>query len=46
MLRSVQAAARNFFSKTLDAVGATPDEIYLELEPELFHVLTLGRSFP
>ncbi len=38
--------ARNFFSKTLDAVGAIPDENYLELEPELLHVLTLGRPFP
>jgi len=38
--------ARNFFSKTLDAVGAIPDEIYLELEPDLLQVLTLGRLFP
>jgi alkylhydroperoxidase family enzyme len=38
--------ARNFFSKTLDAVGANPDEAYLELEPELLEVLTLGRPFP
>jgi len=38
--------ARNFFSKTLDAVGANPDEVYLELEPELLQVLTLGRPFP
>jgi uncharacterized peroxidase-related enzyme len=40
------SAARNFFSKTLDAVGAQPDEAYLELEPELLQVLTLGRPFP
>ncbi len=39
-------AARNFFSKTLDATGANPDEAYLELEPELLKVLTLGRPFP
>jgi uncharacterized peroxidase-related enzyme len=40
------SAARNFFSKTLDAVGAIPDEAYLELEPELLQLLTLGRPFP
>ena len=39
-------AARNFFSKTLDALGAKPDEAYLELEPELLQVLTVGRPFP
>jgi len=39
------SAARSFFSQTLDAVGATPDEIYLELEPELLEVLSLGRPF-
>lgn len=38
--------ARNFFSKTLDALNARPDEKYLELEPELIQVLTLGRPFP
>ena len=38
--------ARSFFSKTLDAAGATPDEIYLELEPDLLEVLTVGRPFP
>jgi uncharacterized peroxidase-related enzyme len=38
--------ARSFFSKTLDALDAKPDEIYLELEPELIQVLTLGRPFP
>ena len=40
------SAARNFFSKTLDGLGASPDELYLELEPELRQVLTLGRLFP
>jgi uncharacterized peroxidase-related enzyme len=40
------SAARNFFSKTLDSLGATPDEVYLELEPELREALTLGHSFP
>ena len=38
--------ARSFFSKTLDALGAKPDEAYLELEPELIQVLTIGRPFP
>jgi uncharacterized peroxidase-related enzyme len=38
--------ARNFFSKTLDALGAMPDEVYKEFEPELLKVLALGRSFP
>jgi alkylhydroperoxidase family enzyme len=38
--------ARNFFSKTLDALDATPDEVYRELEPELIKALSLGRPFP
>jgi len=38
--------ARNFFSKTLDALDAAPDEVYRELEPELVKVLTIGRPFP
>jgi alkylhydroperoxidase family enzyme len=37
--------ARIFFSKTLDALNAAPDEVYLELEPELREVLVLGRPF-
>ena len=40
------AAARSFFSKTLDALGAKADEVYSGLEPELIKVLTLGRPFP
>lgn len=40
------ATARNFFSKTLDALGAVPDEVYLEFEPELLQLLTPGRPFP
>jgi uncharacterized peroxidase-related enzyme len=37
------AAARSFFSKTLDAVGAEPDDAYgRQLEPELLSTL----SFP
>jgi uncharacterized peroxidase-related enzyme len=38
--------ARSFFSKTLDALDTNPDEIYLELEPELIQVLASGRPFP
>jgi uncharacterized peroxidase-related enzyme len=38
-------AARNFFSKTLDALDAPPDETYLKLEPELLQVLAPGRPF-
>jgi uncharacterized peroxidase-related enzyme len=37
------AAARCFFSKTLDALGAEPDNIYLELEENLRRALTVGR---
>ncbi len=37
--------ARNFFSKTLDAIGAAPDEIYHDLEPELQEALIRGRKF-
>lgn len=35
--------ARNFFSKTLLAVDATPDKVYAELEPELLQELSLGH---
>ena len=37
------AAARCFFSKTLDALGVLPDASYGELEPELREVLVVGR---
>jgi uncharacterized peroxidase-related enzyme len=37
------AAARCFFSKTLDALGVQPDALYAELQPELRDVLTVGR---
>jgi alkylhydroperoxidase family enzyme len=40
------STARSFFSKTLDAVNAKPDEVYLDLEPELLQLLTVGRPFP
>lgn len=42
----VVITARSFFSKTLDALDIKPDEIYLELEPELIQALTIGRPFP
>jgi uncharacterized peroxidase-related enzyme len=37
------AAARCFFSKTLDALGVRPDASYRELEPKLREVLVVGR---
>ena len=37
------AAARCFFSKTLDALGVRPDASYGELEPELREALVVGR---
>ena len=37
------AAARSFFGKVLDALGAEPDPVYLELEPGLRDALTVGR---
>jgi alkylhydroperoxidase family enzyme len=37
------AAARCFFSKTLDALDAQPDAAYAELDPELREVLAVGH---
>jgi hypothetical protein len=37
------AAARCFFSKTLDALGVRPDASYRQLPPELRRVLVVGR---
>jgi alkylhydroperoxidase family enzyme len=37
------AAARCFFSKTLDAMGVRPDASYRELDDELRDVLVVGR---
>jgi alkylhydroperoxidase family enzyme len=37
------AAARCFFSKTLDALGVEPDASYRDLEPALREVLVVGR---
>lgn len=37
------AAARNFISRLVDALGAEPDIEHFELEPGLADVLTVGR---
>jgi uncharacterized peroxidase-related enzyme len=37
------AAARCFFSKTLDALGIQPDALYAELDSALREALTVGR---
>ncbi|MGN6795422.1 MAG: carboxymuconolactone decarboxylase family protein [Streptosporangiaceae bacterium] len=37
------AAARCFFSKTLDALGVLPDSSYSELEPAMREALVVGR---
>jgi alkylhydroperoxidase family enzyme len=42
---TLAAAARSFFASVLDAVGAEPDEVYLELEEELRDALSVGRPF-
>jgi uncharacterized peroxidase-related enzyme len=39
----VAAAARCFFSKVLDGIGAQPDRAYAALEPDLRDALTVGR---
>ena len=38
------AAARCFFSKLLDALGAEPDANYAQMEPDLLQTLVVGRS--
>jgi hypothetical protein len=38
------AAARCFFSKLLDALGAQPDSAYLEFDEDLRRQLTVGRA--
>jgi alkylhydroperoxidase family enzyme len=40
------AAARCFFSKTLDGLGVRPDPGYRDLEPGLRHALVVGRPMP
>jgi len=42
---ALATAARNFYSKTLDAVGAEPDAQYLTLDDRLRETLTVGRPF-
>ncbi len=42
---ALTAALRSFYSKVIDAVGAEPDEKYLDMQPELREALTVGRSF-
>ena len=42
---TVTAAARCFFSKTLDAAGATPDDTFRSLDERLRDALTVGRPF-
>lgn len=42
---TLAAAARSFFSKTLDALNAEPDAKYEALSPELRAALALGRPF-
>jgi uncharacterized peroxidase-related enzyme len=42
---ALTAAARSFLSKVLDAVGAEPDDWYMDLEPDLRQTLTVGRPF-
>ena len=37
------AAARSFFSKVLDGLGAQPDARFADLEPGLREALTIGR---
>jgi uncharacterized peroxidase-related enzyme len=37
------AAARAFFAKLLDALGAKPDSAFLDMEPELREALATGR---
>jgi uncharacterized peroxidase-related enzyme len=37
------AAARSFFAKLLDGIGAEPDSAFRNLEPELQKALTVGR---
>ena len=42
---TLAAAARSFFGRVLDALGAEPDQVCLELEEGLRQILTVGRSF-
>lgn len=39
------AAARCFFSKVLDGVGAEPDQAFLSLDESVRRALVVGRAF-
>jgi hypothetical protein len=41
---ALAAAARCFFSKTLDTLGVEPDARYAELDPAVREALTVGRA--
>jgi uncharacterized peroxidase-related enzyme len=42
---ALAAAARSFLSKVLDAVGAEPDDWFMDLPEELRQTLVVGRPF-
>ena len=42
---TLAAAVRNFWSKTMDAMGTEADAQYLDLEPQLRKVMQKGRPF-
>jgi uncharacterized peroxidase-related enzyme len=40
---ALAAGIRSFFTKTLDSLGVEPDASFVELDPQLRDVLTVGR---
>jgi uncharacterized peroxidase-related enzyme len=42
---ALTAAARCFFSKVLDGVGAAPDDAYMALDERVRQTLAMGRPF-
>jgi uncharacterized peroxidase-related enzyme len=40
---ALAAAARAFFTKTLDSLGVQPDAVFRSIDPELREALTVGR---
>jgi alkylhydroperoxidase family enzyme len=42
---ALTAAARCFFSKVLDGVGAAPDDAFMSLDENLRRTLAVGRPF-
>lgn len=42
---ALAAAARSFYSKVLDAMGAEPDPVYMEMDERLRAALAVGRPF-